>query len=81
MQKHSKHLAERVKQDQPESSLDEQVKLALKLALQRDADPDTVTDGLALIDKLQTAHGLDSAEALNQYCLMVLNLNEFVYLD
>ncbi len=59
----------------------EQVGHALRLALQRQPDEATIAEGLRLIDSYQTTHGLDRNEALRQYCLMVLNLNEFVYLD
>lgn len=58
-----------------------QVRLALRLALSREADETSVARGLALIDQLQNEHGLGPRQALDYYCLMVLNLNEFIYLD
>ena len=37
--------------------------------------------GVALIDALEDQDGVDPSLALELFCLMVLNLNEFVYLD
>ena len=58
-----------------------QVRLALRLAVSRQADNATVARGIALIDELERAHGLDAHQALDYYSLVVLNLNEFIYLD
>jgi len=57
------------------------VRRALQLALKREPDAATVDDGVELLDLYQTKHKLSKPEALKQLCLMVLNLNEFVYLD
>ncbi|MFT5492474.1 MAG: hypothetical protein ACI8V5_002850 [Limisphaerales bacterium] len=59
----------------------EQVRTGLSLAFCRDATNDEIKAGLALIDELQTDAELDQKHALDRFCLMVLNLNEFVYLD
>lgn len=80
MQAEAGHLAERVRTEVGDD-LRQQVGHVLRLALAREPDEDTVLDGLALIDQLQEKHGLNPEEAFRQYCLMVLNLNEFVYLD
>ena len=37
--------------------------------------------GLKLIGVLVQKHGKSTDQALDQFCLMVLNLNEFMYLD
>jgi hypothetical protein len=58
-----------------------QIARAVELALGRSATDDEVADGLALLDRLAQEHGKDSREALRYWCLAVLNLNEFVYLD
>ncbi len=58
-----------------------QVTLAYRLALGHLPDNALVERGLKLIDALQQKHGQTADQALNQFCLMVLNLNEFVYLD
>ncbi|HEX7377382.1 MAG TPA: DUF1549 domain-containing protein, partial [Pirellulales bacterium] len=59
----------------------EQVRLALRLALLRPADEAAVARGVRLIERLEAEHGLGGDESLTFYALLVLNLNEFVYLD
>jgi len=36
---------------------------------------------LAMMDAMAKASQLDDETVLNRFCLMALNLNEFVYLD
>ena len=45
------------------------------------ADEKSVEQGLAFMQSLQQKHGIKADKLLDYYCLMVLNLNEFVYLD
>ena len=59
----------------------QQVPLAYRLALNREPDQAMIRRGLALIEALKTKHELSADKALEQFCLMTLNLNEFVYLD
>jgi hypothetical protein len=40
-----------------------------------------VRRGVGLIETLQREDGVSSDAALQTFCLVVLNLNEFVYLD
>jgi len=58
-----------------------QVRRALRLASGVPADSRQVERGLRLIRSLQAEHGVNADKALVYYCLVVLNLNEFVYLD
>ena len=58
-----------------------QVADGFRLALCREPDQALVERGLKLIDALQKKHGKSADQALDQFCLMVLNLNEFMYLD
>ncbi|HEX6983718.1 MAG TPA: DUF1553 domain-containing protein, partial [Planctomycetaceae bacterium] len=57
------------------------VRRALELALCRPASEAEVDRGLKLIDTLRSSHGVESDRALDLFCLVTLNLNEFVYLD
>ncbi|QDV50350.1 PSD1 and planctomycete cytochrome C domain-containing protein [Gimesia fumaroli] len=54
---------------------------AIRLAYGREAQTGEVTDGVRLIDTLIKQHSLDEKQALNYFCLTILNRNEFVYLD
>jgi hypothetical protein len=58
-----------------------QVRLALRLALARHPDEAAVARGVALMEQLEAGDGLAADESLVYYALVVLNLNEFVYLD
>ena len=58
-----------------------QVELALTRTLQRMPTASEVERGLSLLDLLKQNHGVEKNKALNYYCLLVLNLNEFIYLD
>jgi hypothetical protein len=58
-----------------------QIKHAFELALNRSPDGDELAEGMALFSRLQEQHGLSPRKALDQWCLTVLNLSEFIYLD
>ena len=58
-----------------------QVARAIRLALERPATDEEVADGLELLNRLTKERGQKPADALKYWCLTVLNLNEFVYLD
>ena len=62
-------------------SLSTQVRLALERVTQRTATDADVERGLKLITTLQQDHGQTADQALTSFCLLALNLNEFVYLD
>jgi hypothetical protein len=73
-------LADRVIADVGEQS-QRQVPRALELALRRPATDDEVAEGVGLIARLQQEYGLSPRNALQQWCLVILNLSEFTYLD
>ncbi len=58
-----------------------QVRRALELALTREVSAAEVAGGVALVDTLELQDGVSPGRAIELYCLMVLNLNEFAYLD
>ena len=57
-----------------------QVSLALRLATSRVPSEAEIRRGLDLISGLESG-GLASDESLKVYAMVVLNLNEFLYLD
>lgn len=59
----------------------DQVNLALKRSLQREPTDKEINRGIALMKILQTKHNVSTKEALRLYCVVALNLNEFMYLD
>lgn len=58
-----------------------QVRLALRLATSRMPTTKEISRGTALIESLQSKDNTSAETALQYFCLMVLNLNELVYLD
>ncbi|MEZ6117963.1 MAG: DUF1549 domain-containing protein [Pirellulaceae bacterium] len=61
--------------------LKSQVAMALRLVSQRAPADEEVNEGVQLIKRLQDEDGVTPDAALKTFCLMALNLNEFIYLD
>jgi len=72
-------FATRLKREAPD--LEGRVRRAIRLTAGRDPANDEVTKDVAFIRDLQAKSSLTDVQALQQYCLLVLNTNEFVYLD
>ncbi len=73
-------LAERLKKEHPDD-LNAQVIRGIRLTTGRIPKAEEVAKDVAFIGALKAKHKLDDAKALAQYALMLLNTNEFVYLD
>jgi hypothetical protein len=78
--KQAAEFGERLRSEAGEN-LHDQVALALRLTLCREPDQASIDRGIELVNALRREHELPDEEVLDYYCLMVLNLNEFVYLD
>jgi len=59
----------------------DRVAAGLELALQRPAEAGELDDLVSLHQRLRTEAGLSPEDALDRVALVILNLNEFVYLD
>ncbi len=89
LQRQAKVFADRVRREvapqRPAPVADDDtaalVRRALELALVRPATDAEVARGVALVDRLEATDGVPPSRAFELYCLMVLNLNEFCYLD
>ena len=62
-------------------SLESIVSHGLELTLLRRPTPEETAEGVNLINDLQRLDGRDHDDAVACFCLVLLNLNEFVYLD
>jgi mono/diheme cytochrome c family protein len=62
-------------------SLNAQVKAALERATQRPATETEVARGIEMMAMLQREQNMSIDQARKYFCLMALNLNEFIYLD
>ncbi len=58
-----------------------QVRLALQRVLQREPAANEIDRGVRFIAAAMRDHKLDLNEALKQFCVVALSLNEFIYLD
>jgi hypothetical protein len=58
-----------------------QVRLAIRLTTGRSPDAKEIESDRAFLAELRARPGMNSERALAQYCLLLLNANEFVYLD
>ena len=58
-----------------------QVRVALSRVLQRPPTEKEVARGLELMESLRQDHRTGNDKALEMFCLVALNLNEFIYLD
>jgi len=74
------HLALRIRREAP-GSIDAQVRRAVRLTTAREPTSDEVHGDADFIRKLMADARLDPQAALEQYCLLLLSANEFVYLD
>jgi len=57
------------------------VRHAFRLAFSREPNSSEITRSVELINAFRSEDGLSPDQALAQFCLMALNLNEFAYLD
>lgn len=73
-------LAKRVRREAG-SDLRSQVEVAIGYALTRMAEEKEIERGMQLLQKLKEKHGLSDEQALDNFCLFLYNLNEFIYLD
>jgi hypothetical protein len=55
--------------------------MGLKSVLVRQPNDDEVAQCVNLYNELQASDGLSPQSAMTAVCLMLLNLNEFIYLD
>ena len=76
----AKGFAMRLRKEAGEN-LENQVRLALRLTLCHEPAKADVARGVRFASDLEKDLKVAPEVALNQFCLLVLNLNEFVYLD
>jgi hypothetical protein len=80
MNTQAKVLAERIAEEAGDDAED-RVELAMRLATSREPTEDEIEENVAFLQGVRDNFGKSKEEALQVFCLMVLNLNEFVYLD
>ena len=73
-------FAERLKRELP-GDVRAQIIRGIRLTTSRQPADDEITHDVAFVGKLQAQQRMNADKALVQYCLLLLNANEFVYLD
>ncbi|UUO05113.1 PSD1 and planctomycete cytochrome C domain-containing protein [Blastopirellula sp. J2-11] len=76
----AKEFGDLLRKEAP-GDLRQQIVLSIEKGLGRDATEADIQSGEELIAKLKEKHTLSDDRALDLYCLMVLNLNEFIFID
>lgn len=73
-------FAKRLLEEYP-NDLERQIQRGLALATSREPTEIEIYDGVEFVTELQQTNGMDRLEALESFCLIALNLNEFLYVD
>jgi hypothetical protein len=80
MTRQAEAFARRLEEERPKDTK-AQVTLAIRLTTGRTPKADEVNGDVKFMVTLSAEEGIASEAALRHYCLMILNTNEFVYLD
>jgi hypothetical protein len=76
----AERLGERLQREAP-ADLRAQIVRGIQLTTSRSPTEDEIETDVAFVRMLESQPGMDAHKALVQYCLLLLNANEFVYLD
>ena len=80
MQEQASYFAEH-STNQGKSSLADKLRVAIEAAYSRAASGEEIQRGANRIQALRDKFGLSEQQAFREYCLVLLNSNEFIYLD
>ena len=72
----AKRLEEEVKGD-----ITARIKRGLEIVTSKPVNPKSLKIAEEMIKKLKIDHGLDDQAALQRFCLVALNMNEFIFVD
>ncbi len=79
VQEQASHFAENATKNG--ASLADKLKSAIELAYSRPANSEEIQRAIKRIGTLREKFGLSEQQAFREYCLVLLNSNEFIYLD
>jgi hypothetical protein len=79
--KHAELLSQRIKQEADGDDMQAVVSTGFELVLGRLPATSELQESIGLIEALQRDFGHDSKTAIDRFALMMLNLNEFMFLD
>ncbi len=80
MQEQSTKLVARLQKDRPDN-VEAQIALAIRLTAGREPRAKEIADDLQFIEEMKNEEKMSMEQAMHDYCLLILNANEFFYLD
>lgn len=80
MNEQAQRFSDRLEKEHPGNTR-MQIKSAIRLTTSREAQADEIDADLKFIQELVSEEKLDQKKAMQNYCLMILNTNEFFYID
>jgi len=76
----AQRMAENILQSVDVSDLDEQAAEVLRRTSQREPQAEEISLGVRFIQRMRGEQGMDPQQSLAKFCLLGMNLNEFIYI-
>ena len=68
-------------EDEVNGDITERIKRGLEIVTSKPANPESLKIAQEMVKTLKNEHGLDDQAALQRFCLVALNMNEFIFVD
>ena len=68
-------------EDEVQGDITERIKRGLEIVTSKPANPESLKIAKDMVKTLKNDHGLDDQAALQRFCLVALNMNEFIFVD
>ena len=68
-------------EDEVKGNISDRIKRGLEIVTSKPASPESIKIAEEMVQNLKNEHGLDDKAALQRFCLVALNMNEFVFVD
>ena len=67
--------------DRVQGDITERIRRGLEIVTSKPANPKSLKIAQDMVKTLKNDHGLDDQAALQRFCLVALNMNEFIFVD
>ena len=68
-------------EDEVQGDITERIKRGLEIVTSKPANPKSLKIAQDMVKTLKNDHGLDDQAVLQRFCLVALNMNEFIFVD
>ena len=68
-------------EDEVQGDITERIRRGLEIVTSKPANPKSLKIAQDMVKTLKNDHGLDDQAALQRFCLVALNMNEFIFVD